>query len=67
MIKWTVSTVPSALAEHYKIPRSPAAEVSAAISALGQIQQPPGCEEVEEHPNTFLIKANEYTIEYELY
>ncbi|MEM7126698.1 MAG: hypothetical protein AAF702_10255 [Chloroflexota bacterium] len=64
--RWTITVVPDARAEIYKVPRGKAADVTDAISALGKDPKPEGSEEIEEEPNIYKIQVGEYTIEYEL-
>ena len=66
MIKWTISIVPSAMADAYRLPREAAATVTKAIAALGSDPKPQGYESIEDEPDTYMIQVGENVVEYEL-
>ncbi len=61
---WNIRYSPNATAGIHRVPRGPAANVTAAIRVL--INDPYIGEPVEDRPNTYKIKPEGYTVEYEL-
>ena len=63
---WQFRYAPAAIQGLYLIPRGIAAEVTAAIKALADNPQPPGCEAVPGRENTYRIMPAGHTVEYEV-
>jgi len=61
---WDIRYAPNATAGVHRVPRGPAANVTAAIRAL--INDPYIGELIEDRANTYKIKPEGYTVEYEL-
>jgi hypothetical protein len=61
---WQIRYAPNATAGIHRVPRGPAAHVTAAIRALAT--DPRIGEPVDERPNTYRIKPEGHIVEYEL-
>jgi mRNA-degrading endonuclease RelE of RelBE toxin-antitoxin system len=63
---WQLRYSPPATAGIYRIPRGPAADVTAAIRRLGTNPYVFNAEAVPERANTWLLEVGEYHIVYEI-
>jgi hypothetical protein len=65
-MRWTILYAKSATEDVRKIPRGPAAEVTAAISSLASVQRPYAAFPSLDRPTVYILPAAGYYVNYEL-